>query len=133
METVTLLMDLVVPSPIPLRPNMGATSTLTKMSHGLSALKGEQICFRFDNHCGTSFFMSFFQTLVHQIGHSLGLSHSNVYDSVMFPFVKTYNASSPLTFHREDVKAIQTLYGEKTGGTDLTSEQLAAGRINCIF
>ena len=77
--------------------------------------------------------MSFLQTLVHQIGHSLGLSHSNVYDSIMFPFVKTYNASSPLTFHREDVKAIQTLYGEKTGGTDLTSGQLAAGRLNCIF
>ena len=68
---------------------------------------------------------------MHQIGHSLGLSHSNVYDSVMFPFVKTFNASSPVAFHREDVKAIQTLYGEKTGTTDLTSAQVAAGELEC--
>ena len=77
--------------------------------------------------------MSFLQTIVHQIGHSLGLSHSNVYDSVMFPFVKTFNASSPVTFHREDVKAIQTLYGEKTGTTDLTSAQVAAGELFMWF
>ena len=77
--------------------------------------------------------MSFLQTLVHQIGHSLGLSHSNVYDSVMFPLVKTFNASSPVAFHREDVKAIQTLYGEKTGTTDLTSAQVAAGELFMWF
>ena len=77
--------------------------------------------------------MSFSQTLVHQIGHSLGLSHSNVYDSIMFPFIKTFNASSPVTFHREDVKAIETLYGEKRGRTDLTSAQVAAGEIYCSF
>ena len=44
----------------------------------------------------------------------------------MFPFVKTFNASSPLNFHREDIKAIQTLYGEKTGGVDLSIAQEAA-------
>ena len=81
----------------------------------------------------TSFLMSFLQTLVHQIGHSLGLSHSNVYDSVMFPFIKTFNASSPVTFHREDVKAIETLYGEKRGKTDLTSAQVAAGEEQSSF
>ena len=77
--------------------------------------------------------MPFSQTLVHQIGHSLGLSHSNVYDSVMFPFIKTFNASSPVTFHREDVKAIETLYGEKRVRTDLTSAQVAAGEEQCSF
>ena len=81
----------------------------------------------------TSFLMPFSQTLVHQIGHSLGLSHSNVYDSVMFPFIKTFNASSPVTFHREDVKAIETLYGEKRVRTDLTSAQVAAGEEHCSF
>ena len=81
----------------------------------------------------TSLLMSFSQTLVHQIGHSLGLSHSNVYDSVMFPFIKTFNASSPVTFHREDVKAIETLYGEKRGRTDLTSAQVAAGEEQSSF
>ena len=128
---VTLLMELVAPSPILLPPNTGETSTSTKMSHGLSALREEQISFRFDldhNLIGIpTKLLSVLQTLVHQIGHSLGLSHSNVYDSVMFPFVKTFNASSPMTFHREDVKAIQTLYGEKTGTNDLTLAQVAAG------
>ena len=134
---VTLLMELVVPSPILLLPNTGETSTSTKMSHGLSALREEQISFRFDldhNLIGIpTKLLSVLQTLVHQIGHSLGLSHSNVYDSVMFPFVKTFNASSPMTFHREDVKAIQTLYGEKTGTNDLTLAQVAAGEITAVF
>ena len=134
---VTLLMELVAPPPILLPPNTGETSTSTKMSHGLSALREEQISFRFDldhNLIGIpTKLLSVLQTLVHQIGHSLGLSHSNVYDSVMFPFVKTFNASSPMTFHREDVKAIQTLYGEKTGTNDLTLAQVAAGEINCSF
>ena len=48
MGMVTLLMELVAPSPILLPPNMGETSTSTKMSHGLSALREEQISFRFD-------------------------------------------------------------------------------------
>ena len=33
----------------------------------------------------------------------------------MSPFVKPFNVSSPLIFDGEDVRAVETLYGEKTG------------------
>ena len=49
------------------------------------------------------------QTLTHEIGHSLGLSHSDVRDSIMAPFYRGYTAS--LSLSRDDVKAIQALYG----------------------
>ena len=71
---------------------------------------------------------SFFQTLVHQIGHSLGLAHSNVWNSVMSPFVKPFNVSSPLIFDGEDVRAVETLYGEKTGDVAVT----AAGGLRIV-
>ena len=127
METATRLTELAAPLLIPLLLNTEATSTSTKTSPGQLTHLGEQICFKYLLPLSSNYsHHSLFQTLVHQIGHSLGLSHSNVYDSVMFPFVKTFNASSPLNFHREDIKAIQTLYGEKTGGVDLSTAQEAA-------
>ena len=136
METATRLTELAVPLPIPLLLNTEATSTSTKTSPGQLTHLGEQICFKYLLPLSSNYSdHPLFQTLVHQIGHSLGLSHSNVYDSVMFPFVKTFNASSPLNFHREDIKAIQTLYGEKTGGVDLSIAQEAASgnKIQVLF
>ena len=49
------------------------------------------------------------QTLTHEIGHSLGLSHSDVRDSVMAPFYQGYNPN--LQLKPDDIKAIQSLYG----------------------
>ena len=49
------------------------------------------------------------QTLTHEIGHSLGLSHSDIRDSVMAPFYQGYDAN--LQLKPDDVKAIQALYG----------------------
>lgn len=61
--------------------------------------------------------VSLFYTLLHELGHSLGLAHSSKKDSVMFPWY-----SSKHTFDREtrelpedDVIAIEQLYGAKPG------------------
>ena len=49
------------------------------------------------------------QTLTHEIGHSLGLSHSDNPNSVMAPFYQRYEPN--LSLKEDDVRGIQSLYG----------------------
>ena len=49
------------------------------------------------------------QVAVHEFGHSLGLQHSNVQDSIMYP---TYLGYVPnMSLHQDDINGIQSLYG----------------------
>ena len=58
---------------------------------------------------------SLLMTLTHEIGHSLGLSHSNNSSAIMWYL---YQDSSPnLTLHNDDIRGIQKLYGDITCGT----------------
>jgi matrix metalloproteinase-14 (membrane-inserted) len=50
------------------------------------------------------------QTLAHEIGHSLGLSHSDVSSAIMAPFYKGYKPG--LSLDKDDIRAIQALYGQ---------------------
>jgi len=52
------------------------------------------------------------QTAAHEFGHSLGLSHSDQYRALMAPFYRGYEAK--VTLDRDDITAIQALYGKKT-------------------
>jgi len=61
-----------------------------------------------NTHRGTSLLM----TASHELGHSLGLSHSDVRSSLMAPFYRGYDAN--LSLERDDIRGIQALYGEKT-------------------
>jgi len=58
--------------------------------------------------------VSLLMTAAHEIGHSLGLGHSNVRNSLMAPFYRGYDPNLELS--DDDVRGIQALYGEKTGG-----------------
>jgi matrix metalloproteinase-14 (membrane-inserted) len=58
---------------------------------------------------GTSLLM----TVAHEIGHSLGLGHSNVRSSLMAPFYRGHDPD--LKLQPDDVRGIQALYGKKTG------------------
>ena len=62
---------------------------------------------------GTSLLMS----ATHELGHSLGLSHSDVKDSMMAPF---YRGLQPnIKLHADDIRGIQELYGEKVTKTNI--------------
>lgn len=54
-----------------------------------------------------------FRALMHELGHSLGLAHSNVSGSIMQPVISLrYNPDFKL--HSDDVEGIQNLYGNRT-------------------
>jgi len=57
---------------------------------------------------GTSLLM----TASHELGHSLGLSHSNVRKSLMAPFYRGYEPN--VSLDEDDTEGIQALYGPKT-------------------
>ncbi|XP_062950277.1 macrophage metalloelastase-like [Cynocephalus volans] len=59
-----------------------------------------------ENHRGVNLFL----VAVHEIGHSLGLTHSNDQRAIMFP---SYRYLNPNTFRlsADDIRGIQSLYG----------------------
>ncbi|KAG5311615.1 MMP2 collagenase, partial [Acromyrmex insinuator] len=53
-------------------------------------------------------------TLTHEIGHALGLTHSSRENSIMFAFVTANNNNKIVKLNIEDILTIQQLYGIKT-------------------
>ena len=49
--------------------------------------------------------------LFQELGHSLGLSHSDVKSSLMAPFYRGYEAN--IRLDQDDIEGIRALYGEK--------------------
>ncbi|XP_076034387.1 matrix metalloproteinase-17-like isoform X2 [Oratosquilla oratoria] len=58
-----------------------------------------------DEHSGE---VDFFMVAVHEIGHSLGLAHSPVSGSIMFPYYKGYQPNFALDY--DDIMAMWKLY-----------------------
>jgi len=52
-----------------------------------------------------------FTVAAHELGHSLGIEHSNTFGALMFPYYKGYNPK--LELHEDDIAAIQAVYGRQ--------------------
>ena len=57
--------------------------------------------------CSSEFYIE--GVLVHEVGHLLGLGHSNVSGSTMYPSVSSCN-NGPATIENDDRNAINALY-----------------------
>ncbi|CAG0888863.1 unnamed protein product [Cyprideis torosa] len=85
--------------------------------YGGDAHFDDQEIWTINSYSGTNLF----QVAAHEFGHSLGLSHSDVRDSLMAPFYREYKPSFEL--HQDDIRGIQALYGskEEESGTPSTT------------
>jgi len=52
------------------------------------------------------------QVAIHELGHSLGLGHSDVQTAIMAPFYREYKPNVKLD--QDDIAGIRSLYGRST-------------------
>lgn len=57
--------------------------------------------------------VNFFYTLLHELGHSLGLGHSSKQESIMYPWYSSKRTEQDL--YEDDIIGIEQLYGRKEG------------------
>lgn len=53
--------------------------------------------------------VDFLSVLIHELGHSLGLAHSPVYSSLMFPY---YKGTTPAQLDYDDILAMYQMYSK---------------------
>ncbi|XP_068705205.1 matrix metalloproteinase-24-like isoform X1 [Montipora foliosa] len=75
---------------------------------------------------GTSSGINLDWVAVHEFGHSLGLEHSNVRESIMYPWYKGYHKNIQLT--NDDTMGIQALYG-KPSNPPIPTPQIPTNRV----
>lgn len=57
---------------------------------------------------GTNLFL----VAAHELGHSLGLFHSNNKESLMYPVYRFSTSQAHFRLSQDDIEGIQSLYGE---------------------
>lgn len=64
--------------------------------------------------CAGFFFLGYnlFLVAAHELGHSLGLGHSNVFGALMYPIYMAKDTRN-YRLHQDDINGIQALYGKQ--------------------
>merc|ERR1719270_607926 len=65
--------------------------------------------------------VSLLQSVTHELGHSLGLLHSNNYRAMMSPYHKGRKPN--LSLDADDIRAVKALYGRQTTTTTKKKSQ----------
>uniref|UniRef100_A0A8C9ML52 Stromelysin-1-like n=1 Tax=Serinus canaria TaxID=9135 RepID=A0A8C9ML52_SERCA len=60
----------------------------------------------------TTYGYNLFLVAAHELGHSLGLSHSNVFGALMYPVYMAVDTRN-YQLHQDDINGIQALYGKQ--------------------
>nr|XP_046913387.1 matrix metalloproteinase-19-like isoform X2 [Dermatophagoides farinae] len=116
-------------------PQYGGDAHFDNEEHWtVSSYSGLLDCFSYGKNINSFIFVlnfisigtNIFQVAAHELGHSLGLGHSSVRDSLMAPFYQKYKPKFKL--HQDDVLAIQALYGYKDDNEDESSTETSSRR-----
>jgi serralysin len=70
----------------------------------------------------------FYETMLHEIGHAMGLSHPGLYDANIDTSI-TYTNSAQFTQDSESLTVMSYFASSETGGTDLTAQTLGIADI----
>lgn len=68
--------------------------------------------FSFCSLCWIFLGYNLFLVAAHELGHSLGLSHSNVFGALMYPTYMPVDTRN-YRLHQDDIDGIQALYGKQ--------------------
>ncbi|KAI3386795.1 hypothetical protein SNEBB_008989 [Seison nebaliae] len=81
------------------------------LGHAFFPQYGGDAHFDYDEYWTSSSFdgVNLMQVAAHEIGHTLGLEHSDENSALMAPFFRGF--SQDFTLHSDDIRAIQALYG----------------------
>ena len=71
-----------------------------------TAIEYNDQTFQFNNTCSGGY--DLLTIAIHEIGHALGLNHSDVRESIMYPFIGF--GECKWTLHQDDIDGIQSLY-----------------------
>ena len=80
-----------------------------ELAHAFYPRFGGNIHFDADERWGDTSGTKLLSVAVHEIGHSLGLSHSNIYNSVMYAI---YRNRKTIALDDDDKAGIEAIYGK---------------------